>query len=247
MIATAAHTETSTVKGETHRPDPGWNGVYTVGGICMVLAGIAILGVAFLSIVIGPPPSGGEEYLSALARHTLLAEVNFGLFAFADFMLLLGTMAVYLSLKHIARNAMLVAAALLVLFVLLDLAITELNSLALVALTQHYASATTDALRSAYVAAADYALATLPIGTFMSYFVSSVGLLIASVVMLRGVFSKPTAFAGIVASVTGIVGGFYLAIPPLAALLTPSLIAFALWSILAGLRLHRLGGLPRPA
>jgi uncharacterized membrane protein YozB (DUF420 family) len=219
--------------------------VYKVGSVCLLLAGLAIFVVAFLSIVIGPPPGGTEEYLQALARHAIAAALNFGLFAFADVMLLLGTLAIYLALRHIAKNAMLIATALLVLFVVLDLAITELNSLTLVALTQHYAAATTEAQRAAYIAAADYALATLPIGTFLSYFVSSVGLLIASIVMLRGVFSRPTALAGIVASVTGILGGFYLIFPPLALLLTPSLIAFGLWALLAGVRLYKLGK-PQP-
>jgi hypothetical protein len=214
-------------------PDPTWNPMYRVGGICLVLAGFAILAVAVLSMILGPPPSGGEEYLKAL---------NFGLFAFVDFMLLLGALALYLSLKQIAKSAMLVAASILAAFVVLDLAITELNSFALVGLTQRYATATSDALRSAYVAAADYALATLPLGTFLSYFVSSVGLLVASVVMLKGVFSRPTALAGIVASAAGIVGGFYLVLPPLALLLAPSLIAFGLWSLLAGARLCKLGG-----
>jgi hypothetical protein len=223
-------------------PDPTWNPMYRVGGICLVLAGFAILAVAVLSMILGPPPSGGEEYLKALAGHTILAGLNFGLFAFVDFMLLLGALALYLSLKQIAKSAMLVAASILAAFVVLDLAITELNSFALVGLTQRYATATSDALRSAYVAAADYALATLPLGTFLSYFVSSVGLLVASVVMLKGVFSRPTALAGIVASAAGIVGGFYLVLPPLALLLAPSLIAFGLWSLLAGARLCKLGG-----
>jgi hypothetical protein len=207
----------------------------------MLLAGAAVFLVAILSIVLGPPPGDGEQYLQALAGHPMVARLNFGLFALADLGYLLGGLALYLSLKHIAKNAMLVATAFLAVFVVLDLAVTELNSLTLVALSQHYASATTDILRLRYAAGADYALATLPTATFLSYFVSSLGLLIASVVMLRGVFSRPTAFAGIVASVTGLLGAFYLVFPPLAALLTPSLIAFALWSVLAGSRLLKLG------
>jgi len=225
-------------------PDLSWRGVYKAGGICLLVAGLAIVAVAFLSIVIGPPPSGTEAYLQALAGHAVMAGINFGLFALADVMLLLGAIALYLSLRQVDKNAMLVATALLALFVVMDLAITEVNSLTLVAITAHYGAAATEAARSTSIAAADYALATLPIGTFLSYFVSSVGLLIVSIVMLRGVFSRPTALAGIFASVAGILGGFYPILPPLAILLTPSLIAFGLWSLLAGLRLYQLGRLP---
>lgn len=218
--------------------------MYRVGGICMLVAGTAILVVAGLSIILGPPPGAGQEYLNALAGHPALANLNFGLFSLADVLLLLGALAVYLSLSPIAKNAMLVATTLFVLFVVLDLAITELNSLVLVALTGQYAVG--DAQRSAAVAAADYVLTTIPIGTFASYQVSSVGLLITSVVMLKGVYSKPTAYAGLVASVAGIVGGFYLLLPALAILLTPSLVAFGIWSILAGARLVRFGQKAQP-
>jgi uncharacterized membrane protein YozB (DUF420 family) len=222
-------------------PDPSWNGAYKVGGISLVIAGLAIFAVALLSIVIGPPPSSGDQYLQALATHAVVAQLNFGLFALADVLLLLGTLAIYLSLRQVARNAMLVGTALLALFVVLDLAVTELNSLTLVGLAQSYAATTGEALRSVYLAAAQYALATLPVATFLSYFLSSVGLLIVSIVMLRGVYPRLAAYAGIVGSVAGILGGFYPVIPPLALLLTPSLIAFGLWSLLSGARLYKLG------
>jgi hypothetical protein len=229
-------------KGESmnDRIDSSWRGMYGLGGICLILAGAAILAVAVLSILLGPPPSGGEEYLKALSGHALLARFNFGLFALADLLLLLGVLALYLSLNRVAKNSMLAGTAFLALFVVLDLAITELNSLTLVTLTQHYRAAASDAQRAEYVAAADYALATLPIGTFLSYFVSSVGLLIVSIVMLKGLVSKAAAYAGIVASAAGILGGFYPVLPVLGVLLTPSLVAFGVWSVLAGAGLCRL-------
>lgn len=222
-------------------PDPGWKGVYSVGGMGMIVTGAIFLLGAVFAVMIGPPPSGSEPYLKALAEHAKLALANFGLFTLTDFLLLPAVMALYLSLKHISKNAMLIAAGLMLLYVFLDLAVTELNSLTLVALARRYATTTNEVQRSAAVAAASYALATLPIATFCSYVVSSIGFLIVSVVMLKGVFSKLTAYVGIVACIEGIVGGFYVVLPPLAVLLVPSLIAFGIFSSLAGLRLYALG------
>jgi hypothetical protein len=130
------------------------------------------------------------------------------------------------------------------LFLVLYLAITELNTLTLVSLTQHYTAATSDAQRAAYVAAATYALATLPNATFFSYAVSSIGLLMTSLVMLKGVFNKPSALLGIVASLEGIVGSCYVFYSAFAALLVPSLIAFGLWALFAGTRLYKLSTRP---
>jgi hypothetical protein len=232
-IATAQKAEVSV--------DPTWQGVYRVGGICLILTGSIYLIGAVLSIILGPAPSGGEQYLKSVAGHTHLAQINFGLFALTDFLLMPAALAFYLALKQLARNAMLIAAGLMGLFIVLDLAVTEMDSLTLVTLTQHYAAATSETQRSAYVAAADYARATLPIATFYSYVVSSAGFLITSLVMLKGTFSKPTAFLGIAACLEGIVGGFYVILPALAALLIPSLITFGIWSLLAGSRLCKLG------
>jgi hypothetical protein len=108
-------------------------------------------------------------------------------------------------------------------------------------LAQHYAESVGSVQQQTYVGAAAFALATLPLATFFSYVVSSIGLLIISVVMLRGVFSRITALAGIIASVGGIVGGFYVVLPVLALLLTPCLVAFGIWALLAGIRLLQLG------
>ncbi len=221
--------------------DSTWKVVYRAGGVCLLLSELIWLAVAVLSIVIGPAPSGGEAYLTSVAQHAAASQVDFGIFALSDLLLLPAALALYLALKHVGKNAMLIATGLLILFAVVDLAVTELNSLALVTLTRQYAAAASDVQRAAYVAAADYALATLPIGTFFSYLVSSIGLLIASVVMLRGVFSRPTAFLGITAGILGTVGGFYFAIPALAGLLVPSLIAFGSWGVFAGLRLCELG------
>jgi hypothetical protein len=241
MSATLVNTTKRTVEEVKLQVDPTWKGVYRVGGVCIFVTGVLFIVGAVSSILLGPAPSGGEPYLKSLATHEVLAQMNFGLFALTDFLLLPGLLALFLALKQVSKNTMLVAAGLFALYIALDLAMTELNSLTLVTLTHQYAAATSDTQRSAYVAAADYALAALPLATFYSYVVSSVGLLITSVVMLKGVFSKPTAFVGIVASIEGMVGGLYVVYPALAALLVPCLIAFGLWGLLAGSRLFKLG------
>jgi hypothetical protein len=92
----------STAKEDIPSRDPTWNGMYRVGGVCLLVAGLAILAVAVLSILLGPPPSGGEEYLKALVTHSTMAQLNFGLFALADVLLLLGALALFLTPSLVA-------------------------------------------------------------------------------------------------------------------------------------------------
>jgi hypothetical protein len=81
----------------------------------------------------------------------------------------------------------------------------------------------------------------LALSTFYSWVVFSIGVLIISIVMLKGVFSKLTAYLGIAVGIVATVAGFYVFLPALAVLTLPSLVAFGLWCVLAGRRLFRLG------
>jgi hypothetical protein len=183
--------------------------LFKIGGICTIICGLVYLISAGLSIVIGPPPNSSELYLQSLAGHPFVSIVNFSLWVLSDVLLLFGLISFYLILKSHARNAMLVATVLMILFCVLDLALTELNSITLVILSKQYMSAATDIQKTYYLSAATYALGTLPVATFLSYVISSAGLSILSIVMLKGIFGKPTAILGIVASIEGLIDIFF--------------------------------------
>jgi hypothetical protein len=234
---------TDTLSQALNKVDRSWKLVYKVGGASLFISGIIFLLVAIFSMVLGPAPSSGEEYLSNLATHVQVAWLNFGLYAISDILFIPVALALYLSLKQENKNAMLIAAGLMVMYSIFDLAITELNSLAAVSLTQQYTAAATATQRAAYIAAADFALATIPIATFFTYLISSVGLVIASLVMFKGVYSKFTGLLGLTAGIEGTIGAFYVFQPSLAGLLIPALLAYGLWGLFAGTRLFKIGRL----
>ena len=242
MIETLVDKNKSTVEQVASHVDPSWKGMYRVGGIGLLLFGLIYLTNLTLGIYGGiPGATDSVQYLQSLAAHPSLAQVSYGLFSLSDFLLVPAVFALYLALKHIAKNTMLVATGLMAVFVVVDLAITEANSLTLVALTQHAAAATSATARAAYLAGANYALATVALATFYSWVISSVGVLIISIVMLKGVFTKLTAYLGIVVGIVGTVAGFYVYVPALTVLTALTLVAFGLWCVLAGIRLYRLG------
>ncbi|MGD0777703.1 MAG: hypothetical protein ABSC05_33350 [Candidatus Solibacter sp.] len=142
-------------------------------------------------------------------------------------------LALYFALRHLARTAMLLAAALLLFYTFVDLTVYEINSMAVVLLSRQDTAAA--------AGGAQLVLAVVPIAGCFTLALSSAGTLIFSIVMLRGVFGKPTAYAGIAAAVGGLVGAFYLAFPPLEWLPLLCSIAYGLWGVLAGARLFRLG------
>ena len=223
--------------------DPTWKGIYKTGGISLLLAGILYLLGSTLGLYLGGTPGDTPAYLEVLANQPTLAEATYWVFALADVFLLFGTLGLYLVLKEIDKSAMLVAAGLLGFFIVLDLGITEVNSLALVALTRNIATATSDAQRAAYQAAANWGLATMPLATFFSWFGPSCGFLVVSIVMSKSVFGKPIARFGMIVFSLGIIVGFYFLYPVLvfALFLTPVLVIYGAWLIATGRRLYRLG------
>jgi hypothetical protein len=114
----------------------------------------------------GAVPSGGEAWLEYLAGHTAVWWAILGLSVLTDFVFLPVAWSLYLALKSANGNATLVGAGLLVLFAVLDLAVTWPNYASLISLSGDYAAATTDAQRAASVAATSYPLAVLTSSLF---------------------------------------------------------------------------------
>lgn len=223
--------------------DPTWKGIYQIGGISLLSAGILYLVGTTLGAYLGTPPGDTESFLSVLASHNGAAQAAYWIFSFADVLFVPAVLGLYLALRGISKSAMLLAAGLLAFFFVLDLGITESNTLALIALTRDSALAATDSQVAMYQAAAHWGLATLPVASFFSWAGPSSGWLIASIVMRKSVFGRFPAFLGIVTNGLGILAAFYfiLPIPLLGILLTPILVLYGIWLIATGRRLLALG------
>jgi hypothetical protein len=232
-----------TVEGTEVHVDPTWKGVYRVGGLSLVAAGILYLIGSTLGFYLGGAPGNNQAYLQSLATHPIIAPITYWIFILADIFFIPAVLGLYLALKAINKNAMLIATGLIGFFVILDLGVTESNTLALVALTQSIATATSDAARAAYQAAANWGLATLPIATFFSWIGPSVGFLITSIVMRKGILGRNTARLGMIVYGLAIIVSFYFLfpVPVLSLALTPILILYGIWLIAAGRRLFKLG------
>jgi hypothetical protein len=247
MITTMDKTINSTMEAGRIQVDPTWGDVYRVGGLSLVAAGILYLIGPTINFYFGSgTPGNNLAYLQALTAHPGISQIIYWIFTLADILFIPATLGLYLALKEINKNAMLIAAGLLGVFVVLDLGITESNTLALVTLTQSIATATTDAQQMAYTAAANWGLATLPLATFFSWIGPSIGFLITSIVMQKSIFGKSTAFLGIFVYSVAIVASFYflVPVPALSITLTPILWLYGLWLIKAGRGLFKLGTLP---
>ena len=126
----------------------------------------------------------------------------------------------------------------------MDLAVTWTSYASLITLSGNYAAATNDAQKALVVAAAQYPSAVLEsslVGVY-AILVPATGILMTSLVMLKGVFSKTTAYFGVVAGILGIVsvaGPFLVSSLGVAVII--SSVLTTVWVLFVGHRLYRLG------
>ncbi|MCH8022405.1 MAG: hypothetical protein IH932_01490 [Thaumarchaeota archaeon] len=96
--------------------------------------------------------------------------------------------------------------------------------------------------RAGYVAAAEAVRVIQSAASTYSMFLISVSFLIIGVVMLRGIFSKATAYLSLVAGIVGLASVIPSSgIPILGLIGLVSFILYALWFIAVGSKLYRLG------
>ncbi len=218
--------------------DPSGKSLYLAGGISALVLGCAYLAIFPLFARVGAPPVGdGEVWLKYLAGKTAGWWAILALSVLTDFLYVPVALALYLALKDVSRNVMLVATAFVLLFAVLDLAVTWSHYAALLTLSARYEAAATDVQRATYVAAASYASAVLASRLLVVYAIVdlSFGILLIGAVMLRGRFGKTAAWLALATGISGIASlagwGFTIILNALLA---------TIWLLLIGYRLCRL-------
>jgi hypothetical protein len=211
---------------------------YRVGGLAALVLGICYVAIIPLYAHVGVPPNGGgEAWFRYLPGKTTFWWTILALSVFTDFLFLPVALALYLALKGVNRNAMLLATAFVGLFVVLDLAITWSHYASILTLFREYANADDDAHRAGYVAAATYAAAMLssPLEIVYAIVTLSSGILATGFVMLKGPFSKITAYLALATGLLGIAS-----LTGLSPMIIGNAVFATVWLFFAGHRLYRL-------
>jgi hypothetical protein len=196
-------------------------------------------------------PGDPAAYLQLISQHQFLATLSWGLWILADFLLLAPTVGMYLVLQHSNRTLALLGSLFAMFFNIYDVCVTELNSLTLVRLSQGYASASTEAVKATFVAAAAYGYNALPLQTVLSFAIGTFGYLLWCLPMFKSIFRRGTAIFGVVWNIVGLLGSAYPLFPSSSLLWLFQFLcvpAIGLWFILVGVQLYRYARrLPAPS
>jgi hypothetical protein len=216
--------------------DQKW--LYRAGGIAALAIGVAYIAIIALYASVGVPPEGGEARLAYLVGKTTAWWAIVGISVLTNFLYVPVALALYFALRGIHRSAMLLGVAFVGLFVILENAVNWTGYGALIQMSEGYAAATSESQRAIFVGAATYASAVLesPLAGVWAIGTLSFAFLVIGIVMLKGAFSKLTAYVGIL---TGLLGAAAVAGVGVAVILNA--LAALVWVFLVGFRLYRLG------
>lgn len=217
-------------------PDEKW--LYRVGGIASLAIVVAYIVIIALYASVGVPPEGGEAWLNYLVGKTTTWWAIVSISVLTNFLYVPVALSLYFALRKVNRIAMLIGVAFVGLFVILENAVNWTSYGALIRLSDAYTAATNASQRAIFVAAANYPSAVIasPLALVYAIGTLSFAFLIIGFVMLKGVFSKHTAYIGIL---TGILGIAAVAGASIAVILNA--VSATIWLFFVGYRLYRLG------
>lgn len=237
-----------------HPADDNDRGELRLAGVAGLLVGLCYPIIIALYLMAGPDmPSdgGGQAWLDYMSGHTAAWWAIIGLSVFTDILWLPFAWGLYRTLRRSDQMMALAGAALMALFVMLELTTSWTAYSVLANLAGAASAAGDDTARAARVAAAEYGAATLssPLLPYYAIVVPAVGKVAMGIAMLRGEPFPRTL--GVVAIVIGVVDAISVVgsgvWAPLRLAIIPASLLSGVWFLVMGWLLvgqSRASGVP---
>ena len=217
--------------------DQSWKGVYKSGGLSLFASGailiIFLLSVFIFRVTLPLTPQAVLENPVPPVTLYILAAVG-------ELLLLPAALGLYLSLKDVDKNRMLIAAAFWSVAASLYL-VSRGQIMSLLPISGRYAAATSESMKAAYLVSAGQTIEGANIYGNMALMLHQVGSIIMGLVMLKGVYGRRTGYLVTVVAIMTFIGTFGVVLKPLSFFTLFGLMLTAVWQIFVGVRLYKLG------
>ncbi len=240
--------------------DAGWKALYAIGGSAALLAGIVFrrnLGVEVSLFVAQQPPESAADWFALLQANRLLGLAYLAIFDVVNYALVALMLLALVAVLWRANKSLMAVAGMLG-FLGIAAYFASNTALSLLALSDQYALAASEAERLLLLAAGQSLLALNRFGMASAHpgsggylsllFVAAAGLITALVMLRSGLFSKLAAWVGIAAAGLDLAYCLaFLLVPASAGEHLPVLflplagLLYMVWHIMVGWRLVRLG------
>lgn len=186
--------------------DGSWRQLYLCAGISAILFVALLLLALALDFLAPPPVHGGTETLEFIARNKEVYVAEQLLWIVPNVLPVIVFVALFVALAPLNKSLALLAAVIGALpwALILAIPVTSRGSLILVYLSDRHAAAGDDASRLRYSTAAEAIIAENNTPAVAGV-LSALGILLISVVMLKGVLPRAVAWLGIATGGLGII------------------------------------------
>lgn len=233
---------------DTETADSRWKSLYKVGGAAALLAAV-LLSIEVIIFAIWPQPGTVTGYFTLFQSNRIIGLLDLYLLEIVAYILFVPIfLAIYVALRRTNESYMMLAMILAITGIAIFLATN--NPFSMLSLSNQYAAATTDTQRNILLAAGQAILANTNQraveGFNIGFLLLSLAGLIVSTVMLRSnVFSRVTAYVGVLTFAFSLADYFRIIfLPSILLLLLVLAIASALlivvWFVLIARRLFQL-------
>ena len=217
--------------------DSSWKGIYKASGFSLFVGGaIVIIYLISVFTLQVPLPLTSQVVL----ENPLTPVTLFLLAAFGEFLLMSGVLGLYLALKDVNKNYMLIATAFSLMSVIMFL-VSRAQIFSLFPISGRYMATTSEIMKAAYLASADRAIELGNIYADMALMFLGVASILIGLVMLKGVFGKRVSYLVTVAGTLVLLGALGIFLKPIAIVVPIGLILNAVWQTIVGIKLYKLG------
>lgn len=182
---------------QTEMIENAWRPLYWIGGVAAGLSVLIIVMAVFVFLV-WPPPSSMSAWFTLFQQNPVRGLLDLDLLLVASYVVMAPFyLALWAALRRLSPSLMAIALAFNFVGMALILAVNP--AFAMLSLSGDYANATSDAQRTAFLAAGQGLLANWSGTSFvLGYALGAIGVLLTSVVMLRSeLFSNVIAYVGL--------------------------------------------------
>ena len=229
--------------------DPKWKSLYKAGGISALIAGTLLLVEMIVYIITSAPSlTDAAGWFSLFHTNRFVGLIDFGILELYGLVLFVPMyLALYTALRRASESYMSIAAMLAFAGIAANFATSKLFSL--LTLSDLYAAATTEILKSQFLAAGQATLAVSALGGISGSVEGGIplavaGLIISAIMVKSNMLGRAAGYVGILANGIGLVMYFNAAAAPTTAG-SPFFAAFFLlsviWCILIGRTLVWIG------
>ena len=229
---------------ELTRPDLSWRGLYAAGALAALVYVVMVVVPVVLVFTAPLPPTTGDGVLEYIAENRLVYLTELVSFVGLGVPALVVFAAVAVALAGVNKSVAAIGGLFGVASEIMALALgSSPQSLhgGLVVLSDAYVNATTDAERASLVSAAEALIAATNAVSWVGI-LTAAGILILSLVMWQGVFSRTLAVLGVITGALGIV--FEALRPMVGSAYAIYGLLLPIWFVLVGLRLFRISREP---